>query len=317
LKKQILTFNHPCQRPSGQWTIEKESLLIDSMLRMFIPPIYCIQENEEGNKTYSVIDGKQRLTAIQRYLTDQFALTELDPIILESGSEKFELTAKKFSELAPEVQEEIKGFTLSFCIIEIEETDNEDQIVEEIFYRLNNGEKVSNQHLTLISTGKNIQEFVNKMMIHDLFTKVAKFTESQIKKSDPQMAILQTILLLSGKEFDSLSAKDIEKFYQNNQIDDQFLIKISDYFDQLMTIFNGEFNKFVTKIHIPSFCYLISKNQDQIQKVNQFILWYSNNSKGGDRYRAYCGAHNIKKENTKNRLEGIEKEFQNWFKKQN
>jgi hypothetical protein len=316
MEKGTLKFDHPCQRPAGQWNEERESLLIDSILRMFVPPIYAIQEkNENDSKIYSVIDGKQRLNAIQRFLKDQFALSNLKNITLESGG-NFEITGKKFSELDPAVQEEIKGTSLSFCIIEIEENDDEDQIVEEIFFRLNNGSAVSKQHLTLISTPENIQEFVNKMMFHDLFTKVAKFSDSQRKNSDIQMSILQTVLILSGKEFNSLSAKDIQEFYQNNQIDNQLLIKISDYFDQLAGIFNGEQNKFIQKIHIHGLCYLLSKNQDQFEKVKEFILWYSVNSKAGDRYRSYCGAGNIKKDKTANRLEGIEKEFQSWLKKE-
>lgn len=317
IDKGTLTFNHPCQRPAGQWDIEKESLLIDSILRMFVPAIYGIQEELNGQKTYSIIDGKQRLTAIHRYLKDEFSLSnDLDEITLDSGG-TFELAGKKFSELDTAVQETIKSFTLSFAIIEIDENDNEDQIVEEIFYRLNNGAAVSKQHLTFISTSPMVQNFVNDIIKnHNLFIQVAKFSDSQRKKSDPQISVLQTIMILSGLDYESLSAKHIEEFFQNKQISQELLDNVKQYFTILSDTFENQPNKFVQKIHIHSLCHLISKNMNQLDKVKDFILWYSENNKPADAYKNYCGAGNIKKEKTLSRLEGIEKEFKNWLKKQ-
>jgi hypothetical protein len=59
-----------------RWDIDKESGLIESfLLNIPVPPIY-LAEDEYG--TYSVIDGKQRVTAIHKFLKNKLALKNLD-----------------------------------------------------------------------------------------------------------------------------------------------------------------------------------------------------------------------------------------------
>ncbi|KAF5334735.1 hypothetical protein D9758_016901 [Tetrapyrgos nigripes] len=52
------------------WTKEKQTGLIDSILRNFyIPPvIFVINRDDDGNETKTCIDGKQRLTSIHRFM---------------------------------------------------------------------------------------------------------------------------------------------------------------------------------------------------------------------------------------------------------
>lgn len=59
-----------------RWTIEKESSLIESfLLNIPVPPIY-LAEDRYG--IYSVIDGKQRITAINKFLTNKMKLIALE-----------------------------------------------------------------------------------------------------------------------------------------------------------------------------------------------------------------------------------------------
>ncbi|OCB92199.1 hypothetical protein A7U60_g409 [Sanghuangporus baumii] len=55
------------------WTDAKQSGLIDSILRNFyIPPvIFAFSQNEDGEERRTCIDGKQRLTSIQRFMDGQ------------------------------------------------------------------------------------------------------------------------------------------------------------------------------------------------------------------------------------------------------
>ena len=187
INKGTITFDNPLQRPSNQWKIENKSLLIHSILTMFMPDIYAIQFKNEETKTniYDIIDGKQRLTTIFSFLNDEWVLTDLKSIKLESTGEQFDISGKKFSELPEEVQEEIKGYTITFKAIELEEDDDEEEVIEDIFYRLNNGAPVSRGHLAFISTKRNVQEFVSKTVTENsLFINVAHFPEGSIKKSN-------------------------------------------------------------------------------------------------------------------------------------
>lgn len=81
-----------------RWDPVKESGLIESfLLNIPVPPIY-LAEDEYG--TYSVIDGKQRVTAINKFLKGTLALT---------GLEKFkELEGYSFEELPQSLSNALK-----------------------------------------------------------------------------------------------------------------------------------------------------------------------------------------------------------------
>ena len=83
--KDTLNFNHPIQRKGGVWSIDAASSLIHSILMNSlypIPSLYCLKEmNEKGKYTYSILDGKQRLTNIFSFIDSNFALTNI-PIVL-------------------------------------------------------------------------------------------------------------------------------------------------------------------------------------------------------------------------------------------
>jgi len=66
-----------------RWGLDRDSGLIESfLLNIPVPPIY-LAEDEYG--VYSVIDGKQRVTAINRYLKGEFALKGLDKFVSWKG----------------------------------------------------------------------------------------------------------------------------------------------------------------------------------------------------------------------------------------
>src|SRR6476620_10238218 len=77
-----------------RWSQEAQSELIESfLLNIPVPPVY-LAEDDFG--TYSVIDGKQRITAISSFMRDKWPLVDL---------QKFkELECKKFSALPRPLQ---------------------------------------------------------------------------------------------------------------------------------------------------------------------------------------------------------------------
>src|SRR5437016_6461283 len=61
------------QRQPNLWSVEKKSLLIDSILRdIDIPKLYFNQVD----KTYEVVDGQQRLWALWEFLDGSYAYTD-------------------------------------------------------------------------------------------------------------------------------------------------------------------------------------------------------------------------------------------------
>ena len=120
-----IVFNHPMQRKPEQWDIEQKSLLIDSILASFaVPQMYAMPMIEGDFESFSVLDGKQRLTTIYEYMKNGFKLSkEMLPINRkknrivtdengqrrkESVIEEYEIAGKYFSELDEYLREKLK-----------------------------------------------------------------------------------------------------------------------------------------------------------------------------------------------------------------
>ncbi|MCU5584461.1 DUF262 domain-containing protein [Bacillus toyonensis] len=134
------------QRRGDAWSIEKQSFLIDSIMKNYpIPPIFLHAKVDEdtGKTIYDVIDGKQRLTSIIKFINDEIELPE------NFGDDEFgseALNGLKFSEID-------KGsiYKKNFWryVIPIEYVDTEEEeVIDRIFDRLNrNGEPLNPQEL--------------------------------------------------------------------------------------------------------------------------------------------------------------------------
>lgn len=108
-----------------RWDEEKESGLIESfLLNIPVPPIY-LAEDEYG--TYSVIDGKQRVTAINKFLRNELKLKSLD---------KFkDLEGYTFSALPTSLSNALKIRPYLRVVTLLRQSDSE--LKHEVFLRLN------------------------------------------------------------------------------------------------------------------------------------------------------------------------------------
>src|SRR5918999_6479996 len=68
--------NAPYQREGAVWSTEQQQLFIDSLLNGYdVPKIYLHDlRGQHPTKVYAVVDGKQRLNTIWRFLGDSFPL---------------------------------------------------------------------------------------------------------------------------------------------------------------------------------------------------------------------------------------------------
>ena len=132
------------------WSDEKQSFLIDTILRNYpIPPIFLHQHIDPatGKTHYDVIDGKQRLTSIQRFINDLIPVTS--ETFDDNNDAQSELIAGKFFKDFDEPT--LQGFKKNFWryAIPIEYIDTTDtNLIKSIFDRLNrNGEPLEGQEL--------------------------------------------------------------------------------------------------------------------------------------------------------------------------
>lgn len=140
-------LNPPYQRLSV-WTPEKQSFLIDSILKNFpMPPVFLRQniDDSSGKTTYDVIDGKQRLSSIIKFINNEIpAATELENTDFDDPN----IAGKYFNELDDATLSEYKRRFWRYSIpIEYVDTAST-KLIDNIFDRLNrNGEPLEGQEL--------------------------------------------------------------------------------------------------------------------------------------------------------------------------
>ena len=141
-RQRQINFSPPYQRNGGAWSMARKQLFIDSLFNNFdIPKLYLHRTTDCGlGYDFAVVDGRQRLETILEFLRDDFALAENfvfegDP--LPVGPDP--LPNDAFSVLSSEANQLLRDATLDVVIIDADEIED----IEELFSRLNNGEKLT------------------------------------------------------------------------------------------------------------------------------------------------------------------------------
>lgn len=117
----------PAYQRRERWTPTKQSALIESfLLNIPVPPIY-LAEDEFGR--YSVIDGKQRLTAIRDFMAGDLVLSQMQ--------ELSDLEGFKFPQLPAELKNALTVRPYIRAVTLLKQSDPE--LKYEVFTRLNTG----------------------------------------------------------------------------------------------------------------------------------------------------------------------------------
>jgi hypothetical protein len=126
VKNQAIDVSPHYQR-RDRWHPEKQSALIESfLLNVPVPPVY-LSEDEYGQ--YSVIDGKQRITAIKDFLSGELRLR---------GLKKFpELVGARFTDLPAQLQNALTVRPYIRVTTLLKQSDP--TLKYEVFLRLNTG----------------------------------------------------------------------------------------------------------------------------------------------------------------------------------
>lgn len=134
IKKNVIKLDPEYQR-NHVWNNETSSRLIESLiLNIPVPVVYLSQdvdvddENFNGIARYSVIDGQQRLTAINEFMNDRLRLTGMQ--VLEP------LNGKIYSELPSFLIRRLEERTIKCLRID---STLDSQVKYDIFERLNSG----------------------------------------------------------------------------------------------------------------------------------------------------------------------------------
>jgi Protein of unknown function DUF262 len=176
----------------GVWPKAAKSYFIDSILNgRPIPPIYIQRTTsvQTGRSEFAVIDGQQRIRAIQEFLDDGLKLNEVG-----DGSVASTFKGKKFSGLSEEMQQRLWNF--DFVVQELSGY-SEDNI-RDIFARMNKYVvKLSKQELRHAQKPGKFKDFVERIAKWPFWKQERVFTRAQLARMRAAEFAAEIAILLS------------------------------------------------------------------------------------------------------------------------
>lgn len=155
-KKTQLYVKRPPYQRKNVWSIPKQQKFIDSIFRRYYVPRVILRQvvPKRGEVKYEVIDGQQRINAVQNFFKEKFKTPDLSDL-------RSDISNEYYTDLPPEVQEYIEEQLLKGTLINgvDKPTDKKHQrLVSEIFWRLNEGMSltyIEKEHSKLYSAVRN------------------------------------------------------------------------------------------------------------------------------------------------------------------
>lgn len=302
------------------WDINKKSLLIHSLVSGYpIPPLYSRRAtNEEGKVYYDMLDGKQRSNAIVQFLNDEYKLGDLAEITLEDGTE-VDISGLKFSELAEEIQDEIKDTTLTVYYFE----DITEDEVAEMFYRLNNGKPLSAIELTRAKAKS--REKIMELGKLPIFNEA--LTQKQIGGYANEDIIIKSLILLYN-DSKSLESKDVRPITAELDITQEMEKTLVDVYNRIVEAHdiillnddtpNGRkiAKRIYTRTHMISIVPIVKKSLEDEMDIEDFTAWIKSFFDGGQQatvsssYNGVIQQGSNKESSVKIRLNALEEDYE-------
>lgn len=207
----------------------RSSKFIESCLMRIPLPSCYFAEDDSGN--HIVIDGVQRLTTIQKFFDDEFAL---------EGMTTFkELEGKKFSELGS-LRSELESTTIR-CIVLRKE--NPKKLIREIFSRLNQGAvKLSDQEIRHALYPGGFDELLEELGNIDAIKNFGLAETTTVKRDsrEPDEQVLRFFAFYEDNFFDYFDSS-LKEFL------DDHMEKFSDLKDDELNIMRERFKTSLSK----------------------------------------------------------------------
>jgi hypothetical protein len=331
-----LRFDYPIQRKGGQWDELQQSLLIHSIAGDYpIPPILVLKGEHDEKEVDYVLDGKQRTTTVLNFLAgvkdkegnypeNAYRLHADTPTVeLEGTEEPFKIKGLYFDELPEDVQSEIQS--ASFQIQRLEGATDEE--IEELFFRWNNGTPLTKQQKARARMGLENATIIDSLVKHPVFAEArVKFTPLQLKRSDDEAVVLQTLMLMSGMEIESLVADKILQYATDmrdadiKEITDALKVALDYLYESNAT------SPLFKKLHLPTVLLVAKKASDENVELEVFNAWvedfnFAINSRTREKalvstdYKRYTGAGSVKKDKVLGRKTAMLNHFESFVDK--
>ncbi|KJG10155.1 DUF262 domain-containing protein [Photobacterium kishitanii] len=311
--EQLNKYNYsPGYQRDSVWSEEKQSFLIDSILKNIpIPPIFLHQiiDDKTGKTKYAVIDGKQRLTSIIRFIKG-----EIGSVSEDENSPLYDerISGIKFSDLKKEENEDLRRFFWRYSI-PIEYVDSSDKaIIDAIFDRLNrNGEPLTGQELRRAGFyGTDLLNTIESIASNSIFWK-KRLKNVDIKRMEDREFISEILFYMLEDNYLNSDQSVLEllysKYSKSNLIIDWHEVRYNfDKYTQVMSdldlnysgfkisgvshlyaiwclsiyLYENEIDPVLVRIKLNEFYSLLRTEPDSLDDVSQYKNSMSSGTKG-------------------------------------
>lgn len=132
LKQDSYMDLRPFYQRRPRWSVDKQSLLIESfIMNIPVPPVFLY---EKEYNSYEVMDGQQRITALREFYAGKFELSGL--------TQWPEINGRSYQTLPEKIQAGLDRRSITSIVLLKESTTDEDEassLRETVFERLNTG----------------------------------------------------------------------------------------------------------------------------------------------------------------------------------
>lgn len=185
------------------WSQPQQALLIDSILRGFAIPTLFLRKLPDGSQhLFDVVDGKQRLTAIWRFLADDIRLLRSAEPFPQFG----DLSGKCWSEFSTKAQDSLQFSSIT--VAKIEEANDEQ--IRELFLRLQKGEPLHAAEKRNAMTGP-VRDFVAEELARHRLWETTGISPRRFGR-DEHAAILLALVAHDGPT--GIKGADLQKLYE-------------------------------------------------------------------------------------------------------
>lgn len=212
--KEVIDLSPTYQREGGIWNDDKRQLLIDTIINRFdVPKIYVHQFAQRVVKDgkpleYAVIDGKQRLETLFRFIEGKFALDSEFEYLHADGIAAGNMTYSDLGRAYPDLKTDFDSSPLDVVVIQTDDI----ELIEEMFSRLNEAVPL-NAAEKRNAKGGPVSAAVRKLSEHGFWQNKVPFPNTRYRHYDLAAKMLY---IESRKVVPDTKKAYLDKFFTDN-----------------------------------------------------------------------------------------------------
>ena len=259
-KSGRLNKNISIQRKEVWDAVKKGNLIAAILLDV---PLESLLFEDLGNRTYNVLDGKQRTLTFCSFMEDGFALS---PKIHTKEINGVQLAGKRYSDLPETLQSRIADYQLSISMLD--ELESEERAM--IFFMRNQAAPLTKMDLSPVVLGETAMKNFELLCKHPFITGKVKPTPANLRKRDDLKIILQYLILRTEQNwgFSGMEIMSICDDIRNGEmeIEAEKIIEILDYLNEALPAKRA----YLKNIHLPIIMFTASKAREKKIPASEF-----------------------------------------------